>query len=683
MKWFSAYLPRLLPIVVVLAALTGTARSAPVELRAAEERVDPLRPPANAGDMSAVFLPAVPVSAKQLLLRLVFPGPDPEAYFGKFGVDVTTDASPAAEGRWMPLILETTSAAEPAVPLAAVPLVTLEKRAAPFTVSLRARVPFDGITGFRLRVFAEERADGSRAPGRAADGSFLLGDFLVEADQPRSTNLALGRQVYCSRAVRAGFPSRNLTDGFHATWCQPEREPGQTEGFFQLDLGQITALDHLTLRRPPEADGGVVPHGYEIELLTESGGFDSEVLWRTERPFPQKAEAVIRPADGRGEFAGRSLMIRSRGGAGDEPKVAEIEVYPALRPTARQWLADGRALGSAAGPVNVPAGARGLTFVPVSGLPAEGLSRCRWRLGDAADAWTESALGEPVTLAVPPPGEYSLLVQALHSDGVWDTSGAPVLLRVAAPWWSHGPTAAAAWGGAALLLGAGWWWLHERRLRRRLSRTERHLALHRDRLRISRDMHDEIGARLTSIAMLAERTRHGPDHDPLLLDDLAHQARDTVEALDTIVWAVNPHHDTAGGLADYLSDYAPVYLRAAGIDCALDFRIDAPDRPLSLAVRHNLLMAAKEALQNVVKHSGAARCTVTLTDAGGRELEARVEDDGRGFDPAAARGPSHTGVNAMRQRMAEAGGECAFSPGDAAGPGTRVRLAVPLARGKA
>jgi signal transduction histidine kinase len=622
----------------------------------------------------AVFVPEAPVSAGQLLMELEFPGPEPGDYFGKFGVDVTTDAAPALDGRWMPLILETTSASDPDFAVAATPSVVLDRRHTPLVLTLRARVPFDGITGFRLRIFPESHEGGIPRLGRGPEGGFLLGGFRVEADVPRSTNLALGRQVYCSRQVQSGLPSRNLTDGFHATWSQPERQEGVAEGFFQMDLGQTTALDHVVVRRRQGPGAVPPPEGYAVELLTESSGAG----WRARRSADQARPAmeVLRAGDGTGEFSGRMLMIRVEGGAGDQPQLAEIEVYPALRAEARQWLADGRVL-EAAGPVQIPSGTTQLSFVPMGTGSTDGVTGCRWRLEGWQDSWQEAVMGRTIHFtALPGPGSYQVVVEARHSDGLWDATGRPVGMVVAAPWWSHAPSVVAAISGSLATAGAGAWFLMARRLRGRLAHTEQHLELHRDRLRISRDMHDEIGARLTSIAMLADRTRHQPGETPALLDDLAHQARSTVEALDTIVWAVNPRHDTVGGLADYLCDYAPVFLATAGMACQLDFQVVRPARPLALAVRHHLLMAAKEALQNVVKHSGARHCAVTLNEAA-EGLELTVTDDGHGLGPVPSGGVSHTGLEAMRQRMAEAGGTCEISPG-AQGCGVRVRLKVPL-----
>ncbi len=653
-------------------------------------------------DPSLVMVTGAPVSARSLLMQLFFPGPGPDSYIGRFGIDVTTDAMPSAEARWMPLILEPASAADPSVNLNAVPVVMMEHRVAPFVVTLRARAPFDGITGFRLKAFPEKPSPGGKprvagdaagsalqlpddpaaatgdVPGRGPGGSFLLGGFRVESDTPRSSNLALGRQVYCSRQVQAGLPSRNLTDGFHATWSQPQTDAAQPEGFFQMDLGQIIPLDHLVVRRRPAPEGATPPAAYHVELLTESGGFDGTVVWRADRPAgrARRSADIIRADDGQGEFTGRRLIIHGQSVAGDQPQTAEIEVYPALKAEARSWLADDRLLAGTAG-VRIPAGTRKLSFVPLCRTPAEGVHQCRWKLHGWSSDWQEAVLGAVVTLdPVPRPGEYRLEVQARHTDGVWDRTGLVSLVRAEPPWWNHAPSAVAVLLGSVVTAGAGGWFWFAHRLRRRLHRTEAHLELHRDRLRISRDMHDEIGARLTSIALLAERTQRQPDAAPRLLDDLAQQARTTVEALDTIVWAVNPRHDTVGGLQDYLCDYAPSYLAGGGMECRMDFRVSHPERPLALAVRHHLLMAAKEALQNAVKHSHGTLCTLTLTDQRNR-LELGITDDGQGFGPEPPTGVSHTGMASMLQRLTEAGGSGEFLPGPDA-KGACVRLIVPL-----
>ena len=184
---------------------------------------------------------------------------------------------------------------------------------------------------------------------------------------------------------------------------------------------------------------------------------------------------------------------------------------------------------------------------------------------------------------------------------------------------------------------------------------------------------------MTHIALLADRTRRESGQDASgqqgLLSELAEGARASVSALDEIVWAVNPQHDSVGDLADYLSDYAPGFLKAAGIECHLDLRVETPKHSLGLTRRHSLLMAVKEALQNVVRHAGATVVQLTLRETRG-QLEISVADDGCGPGDWPS-GVTHSGLDNMRQRLAEAGGRCEIRPG-ANGCGTCVKFVLLL-----
>jgi signal transduction histidine kinase len=360
-----------------------------------------------------------------------------------------------------------------------------------------------------------------------------------------------------------------------------------------------------------------------------------------------------------------------------QPEIAELEVYPALRPETREWVADD-VLMKADGKMLVPAGAHKLRFTIESREP--GVSPLaliyRWRIPGWAEGWRETGSDGRVELVPPPPsGIYQLQVQARHTDGVWDESARPITFQVAVPWWRDPFMAGFVFGGSALFAGALWWRVGAWRVHRRLVVAEHNLELHRERLRIARDMHDEIGARLTYIALLADRAGREGQKSAVQLEELATNARSAVSALDDIVWAVNPQNETVASLADYLYDYAPGYLQPAGIECRLDLQLAHPKRPLNLTARQGLLMAVKEALQNVVKHAQATAVRISMQDRGER-LEIVVADNGRGIGSASA-GISHTGLEQMRQRLAELGGKCDIGPGEG-GSGTRVFLVLPL-----
>ena len=149
------------------------------------------------------------------------------------------------------------------------------------------------------------------------------------------------------------------------------------------------------------------------------------------------------------------------------------------------------------------------------------------------------------------------------------------------------------------------------------------------------------------------------------------------------VSGVNPRHDTLDSLANYLSRFAHDFLSAADIRCRLDVPVQLPPWPVTAEVRHNLFLAFKEALHNVVSHAAASEVKVALQLAENK-LIVSVEDNGRGFamndDDAAVLHPKPdrieqgNGLANMKRRLAEIGGACELHGGS----GTMVKLSVPL-----
>jgi signal transduction histidine kinase len=227
------------------------------------------------------------------------------------------------------------------------------------------------------------------------------------------------------------------------------------------------------------------------------------------------------------------------------------------------------------------------------------------------------------------------------------------------------------------MVGIGVWLDTRRRMRRKMEALERQQAVEHERARIARDIHDELGSHLTRITMLSEPARHEPTVPPPAATNVRqiHDiARELTRTMDEIVWAVNPHHDTPEGLASYLEQFALPFLGVAGVRCRLDMPLQLPLWPLTAETRHNVFLAFKEALHNAVKHSGASEVRIVLTvDAG--VLILSVEDNGRGFDPAAAN-LNGNGLENMRRRLEEIGGQCEVV--SAPGQGVKIKFIVLL-----
>lgn len=305
----------------------------------------------------------------------------------------------------------------------------------------------------------------------------------------------------------------------------------------------------------------------------------------------------------------------------------------------------------------------------------------RYRLDDMDENWTESATRGPVTYNFLPPAEYTFRVIACNSDGLWneagDALGIVVLPHMWQTWWFK--TAIVLAGFAAV--GGGVWLESRRRLRRKLERIAREHELERERARIAQDIHDDLGASLTRIGMLSESATDDLDdraRAEASLGQIYSTARDLTRAMDEIVWAVNPRHDTLESLTNYIARFAQDLLSAAQIRCRLNTPTRVPELAVRSEVRHNLFLAFKESLNNAVKHSGATEVQVAIELQPG-SFKLIVADNGTGLrspQPTAGRVVSGYGLAGIRKRLDQIGGrlEMFSEPGK----GVCVQLLVPL-----
>jgi signal transduction histidine kinase len=212
------------------------------------------------------------------------------------------------------------------------------------------------------------------------------------------------------------------------------------------------------------------------------------------------------------------------------------------------------------------------------------------------------------------------------------------------------------------------------RARGRLLRLEAQTARLHERERIAQDLHDDLGANLTEISLIAglaaEDAAGAAQQERIPI--IAVKARELVSTLDEIVWAVNPRHDTLASFVEYLTASAAELLEAGGIGLRQALPASLPDLALDAEQRHALYLAAREALNNAVKHSAAteARLGVEFTEA---MLKVTVQDNGRGFRTESKN--LSEGLRNMQARLAGIGGSCDISSEPS---GTCVRFVLPL-----
>jgi signal transduction histidine kinase len=208
-------------------------------------------------------------------------------------------------------------------------------------------------------------------------------------------------------------------------------------------------------------------------------------------------------------------------------------------------------------------------------------------------------------------------------------------------------------------------------------RVEHQREMEQERARVAQDLHDELGSGLTEISMLAARSqRSDTTQNPARnkhLEQVSDKAHEMVTALDEIVWAMNPTHDSFASLVSYFCLYADRFLGLAGIAWKLDDSSGNPGHVVDSRRRHQLFLAFKEALTNVVRHSQATEVRLGIRLDNGR-VHLSVTDNGRGL-ATGTRTEEMDGVANMRSRIEKMNGT--FEISSKPGHGTVLRFQVP------
>ena len=209
----------------------------------------------------------------------------------------------------------------------------------------------------------------------------------------------------------------------------------------------------------------------------------------------------------------------------------------------------------------------------------------------------------------------------------------------------------------------------------RLGERVRALALVEDRERIGRDLHDGIIQRIYAVTLGLEDVAEIARQDPAAAGQLIDRAIDALHAaigeIRIFIYGLQPGLDGPGGMAKAFETLA----EETRLNTPMQIDVRAIDALVSAAVSSDLLSIAREALSNAARHAEATLVSVELTRNGG-DLQLVVSDNGRGFDPDAARDPGHQGLDNMRRRVEAIGGALRIE--SQAGDGTRIIVQVPL-----
>jgi signal transduction histidine kinase len=190
-----------------------------------------------------------------------------------------------------------------------------------------------------------------------------------------------------------------------------------------------------------------------------------------------------------------------------------------------------------------------------------------------------------------------------------------------------------------------------------------------ERGRISKEIHDELGSSLTSISLLTEvlKKRLDTDTNPEV-NKISDTSADMVDKMNEIIWALNTSNDTVNSLVAYVRKFSNNFLQDANME--LEFlEMNIPEhRPLEGTVRRNIYLTVKEAVNNIVKHSGAKKVIMEVDAANG--LQIKIKDDGKGIDADNKLLPFKNGLINMKKRMEDIGGSFSIENNN----GTLIKL---------
>lgn len=480
-----------------------------------------------------------------------------------------------------------------------------------------------------------------------------------------------------------------LADGRMVVWDDDHGFPdNEVDGILSDDSGRLWFQTRLGIHVLSPAAGAF--RSARAPPLQTVKRFERSSLAVAQHGWPQ----AVKGSDGRLWFAGPNgiCVLDPHDFLSTAPPL-DVELENILidgQPLAGQNLFNVANLFNPSHPLRLPANLRSLEIdFATPCLVSPDQVQFEHRLDNLDKDWVDSGPDRRVRYNGLPVGLYKFHVRARNLDGAWGPENSELTFILPPPFWRSPLVISGELLLVVAIVAAAARLLFHRRLRLKLARISHQEAMERERVRIARDMHDEIGSRLTRISYVSELAlqdaQDGSASRQSVLS-ISTAVRDLLKSLDEIVWAVNPQNDTLENLATYLGHFATEYLHATAVECKINIPTSLPPLPLTAEIRHNVFLAFEEAFSNALRHSGATCLSVDISCLD-NVLEIHIEDNGKGFcspsDPPPGPNPAPVerrrkgnGLANMRQRLASLGGAAKIE--SRPGHGTTVTLRLPL-----
>ncbi|MDP2208142.1 MAG: two-component regulator propeller domain-containing protein [Bacteroidota bacterium] len=303
--------------------------------------------------------------------------------------------------------------------------------------------------------------------------------------------------------------------------------------------------------------------------------------------------------------------------------------------------------------------------------------RFKYRLEGYDDEWVNAQNHRTIFYLNIPPGRYTFRVLASNHTGAWNSEGDSISFEIPPHYWET--TTFKILVGifiVGIIIGITRM-IFSRKLKHQLYILENQRALEQERLRISRDIHDEIGSRLTKISVLNEAVKDEIDKAPLIqefTEKISNETKQIIENLDEIIWFINPGNDSIELLGTFLREYIADFFSSTDIECVCDFPDLYPERKISPEVRRNTVLTVKEITNNIVKHASATKVNAKF-HLQEQSILISLEDNGKGFCTRGSH-PLGNGLINIKKRIEEIGGKIIIE--SVVSSGTAIQIFIPL-----
>ncbi|HRY32573.1 MAG TPA: two-component regulator propeller domain-containing protein [Bacteroidales bacterium] len=300
-----------------------------------------------------------------------------------------------------------------------------------------------------------------------------------------------------------------------------------------------------------------------------------------------------------------------------------------------------------------------------------------FRLDGLKDEWIYTGEQNTIRFLQLPPGSYRLWVKLSEPGNEYSEAVELAHFRILRPfyrtWWFLLLTSVLLMAIVYIIVRT----YLKAKYQERILLLEKERAVQEERLRISKDMHDDIGTGISQIAVLTEivkKTVDEPARFMPVVGKISMVAGELIDNISNMIWITKPEYDNLKSLIYYMREYAGSLLENTGISLRFETPGQLPSITVNNQHRKDTFLIYKESLNNILKHAGASKVEIEARYQG-NQFELRVTDDGCGFDPSSVEIFSE-GLGNIRKRAMDCGGRVSIV--SAPGSGTTIHFSCPL-----